>query len=83
MRMDIIEQANITKNVFLEGKEINILDFGDINKNNIVGKNSNVISTEFVRRSPDEAILNKYHISVDQYNNICNALQKNIRTVLY
>lgn len=82
-KLDIVETANVTKNVYLEGREVDILDFGNINKNDLVSRGANIVTTEFIRRSPEEVVLDKYNISVDQYNNICNALQQEIKTILY
>ena len=80
--LNIVSNNILQKEIFLDGKLIDVLDFGTITKSNIISKNTNVSEMRFNRKEPTETILSKYDIDYTTYNNVCNALQKELKSYI-
>lgn len=81
--LEIVSNNTINKDVFLNGKMINILDFGNLIRSNIVTKGSNISEMEFKRYQPKKEIMEKYNLNYKEYNKLCDALETEIKSYLF
>lgn len=83
MKLEVISNSIINKEVLLEGKKINILDFGDIEKINVISDSNKVSQMKFKRNMSTIEVLNKYNINDEEYDKICNYLEDQLESILF
>lgn len=83
MKLEVISNSIVNKEVLLDGKKINILDFGDVERVNIVSDNNKISQLKFKRNISTINILNKYNINDEEYDKICNCLEDQLESILY
>lgn len=81
--LQIVSNNYITKDIFLEGQMIDVLDFGTITKSSTLSKNMSISEMRFIRKEPSDTILEKYGIDYTTYNNVCNTLQKELKSYMF
>lgn len=83
MKLEIISNSVVNKEVLLGGKKINILDFGDIEKINIISESSKISRMIFKRKIALTEVLNNYKINDEEYDKICNYLEDQLESILF
>ena len=81
--MKIVSSKTISKDVFIDNERINPLDFGTIVK--LERETNNGIESKiiFERADAKTSVLNKYHLSYNEYDNICKGLEKRLGSYLF
>ena len=83
MKIEIKTQNVLTKTVFLDGRLIDPLDFGEIERRRIESYDSNISKVCFKKKFATDRILMKYGIDLENYNKICATLEKELQSVLH
>lgn len=83
MKLEIISNSIVNKEVLLDNKKINILDFGDIEKINVISDSNKIAQMKFKRNMSTIEILNKYKINDEEYDKICNYLEDQLESILF
>lgn len=83
MELNIISKKVNEYNVKLDGKIIDVLDFGIMERNTKTSKDIVVSEVRFIRKDCTVYSLEKYNITEDQYENICTYLENELNNVIY
>ena len=81
--MKIVSNKIISKNVFIDDKKIDPLDFGTIVKLERENKNGIESKVIFERSDVRTSILNKYNLSYEEYDHVCKGLEEKLGSYLF
>jgi len=83
MLLEVATKNIVNKEVYLDGRKINIYDFGEISRVNRNGMDFKMSEIRFIPRTCTENVLLKYSISENEYIKINKHLEKEIKSILY
>ena len=83
MKLTIVSNNSVSKEVFLEDRKVDIYDFGDIVKSDISSKEEKISQMNFVSREADDETLEKYNLDLGLYGRICRKLEEEIQSILF
>ena len=83
MELVISTRNKVEKEVYLNGKSIDVYDFGQITNIKRNGIDLKVSELKFIPKVATERVLLKYQIDEEKYKKICSHLEKEISSILY